>query len=89
MIKYRPHKGSLADAMAEYREFDSIAKMLKHIESQLNGYVSTSDIVIGEAHGKDERVGWNSWRYVCTVRFGDERYLIPQCIGTCDLGEED
>jgi len=87
MIKYRPHRGGLDEAMKEYKEFTDIAEMLKHIEQTHDGMLTTNDIVIGESLGEDSRIGWKSTRYICTTRYGNEKYSIPQCIGMCDLGE--
>lgn len=89
MIKYRPHRGSLDEAMKEMKTFKNIANMLKHIEKESDGAVSSSDIIISESFGKDERIYWNSWRYVLTKRYGNEKYDTPQAIGMCDLGEKD
>ena len=96
MIKYRPHKGNLADAMKEYREFNTVEEMKKFIVDDWNnqwGHVmDVEDIEIGESLGSDERIGWESIRYVCTKRMGDEDYIklydCPQCIGMCDIGEQ-
>ena len=79
MIKYRPHRGSLADAMLEYKEFDDIADMLKHIEQEFP-YTATSRISITEDVGADTRINWNTTRYVKANEF---------VIGMCDLGEND
>lgn len=87
MIKYRPHKGLLTDSMAEMQPFNDIAEMFKYISEYWHGAISPTDIVISESYGMDERIGWNSWRYVCTTRIGNEKYDTPQCIGMCDLGE--
>lgn len=87
MIKYRPHRGSLMDAMAEYKEFDTVDDMIQHIVHEWWGYIDAEDIVIGENRGPDERIGWKAWRYVLTKRVGDDHYDIPQCIGMCDLGD--
>ena len=87
MIKYRPHRGGLDESMAEMKTIINIANMLRHIEKETEGAVSTGDIIISESHGKEERIYWNSWRYVLTKRYGEEKYNIPQCIGMCDLGE--
>lgn len=87
MIKYRPHRGGLDESMAEMKTFINIANLLRHIEKETEGAVSTGDIIISESYGKDERIYWNSWRYVLTKRYGEEKYNIPQCIGMCDLGE--
>ena len=87
MIKYRPHRGGLIESMAECKEFSRIDEMLNFIEANSDGFLKAKDIVISESHGEDEIIGWLSWRYVCTVRFANEKYDIPQCIGMCDLGE--
>lgn len=87
MIKYRPHRGGLNESMKEMKTFRNIANMLKHIEKETRGCVSMRDIVISNSYGEDKRIGWTSWRYVCTTKYADEEYDIPQCIGMCDLGE--
>ena len=87
MIKYRPHKGSLSDAMSEMQKFNYVSDMLWFIERYTQGAVSVGDVVISESYGEDNRIGWKSWRYVCTVRWGSIKYDVPQCIGMCDLGE--
>lgn len=86
MIKYRPHRGSLDEAMKEYQEFDTIDEMIQYIVKDWFGYVSAEDISVGEIQGEDDRIGWKAWRYVLTSRVGDTHYDIPQCIGMCDLG---
>lgn len=88
MIKYRPQRGSLADAMKESKSFINIADMLLFIEMESDGYYSAADIVIMESNGVDERIHWNSWRYVCVTKCGSKVYDSPQCIGYCDLGEK-
>lgn len=88
MIKYRPHRGSLADAMAEAREFATIEEMKTHIWNCWNGkdgvvWFDMEDIVIGEILGDDSRIGWKNVRHVCIKRCGGEVYATPQCIGWC------
>ena len=47
MVRYRPHRGSLNDAMAEMRSFDSIEEMFHYIveewkvwgNDELAGYI--------------------------------------------------
>lgn len=87
MIKFRFHRGNLIRSMETYREYADIGKMLIDIAKDSNGLFKASDVVISESYGEDERIGWNSWRYVCTTRIGNEKYDTPQCIGMCDLGE--
>ena len=87
MIKYRPHKGGLDESMHELQNFTDISDMLWFIERYTQGAVGVDDIVISESYGNDDRIGWKSWRYVCTVMYGNKKYDTPQCIGMCDLGE--
>lgn len=94
-IKYRPHRGSLADAMAEAREFGTVEDLKRFVWSSWNEELDLSgalkvlhlfepeDIVIGEILGDDNRIGWKNVRHVCIKRCGSEVYATPQCIGWC------
>ncbi|MBP0064980.1 hypothetical protein JYQ78_17580 [Anaerobutyricum hallii] len=83
MIKYRPHRGSLAEAMNEMKIFNSKEDMFKAIVINWNGFISYEDLSISEDSGKDNRIDWKETRYVCTKRIGDEVYDVLQCIGMC------
>lgn len=88
MIKYRPHKGSLEEAMSESKEFCSIEEMFKHIVEDWNKNIETfsiDDLSITDDMGKDDRINWKETRYVCTKRMGTETYDVPQCIGMCSI----
>ena len=87
-IKYRPHRLLLSEAMSEYREFDSVEGLIEHVVNNNHGMISAEDVVIGQVIGDDHRIGWNNCRHVLVKRFGGETYDIPQCIGWCDLGED-
>ena len=89
MIKYRPHRGSLDKSLERMKTFDDIADMLKYISEEHHHLFAPEDIVISQSYGSDDRIGWNSWRYVCVRRYDNEHYDIPQCIGMCDFGECD
>ena len=97
MIKYRPHRGSLAISMQFAREFETIEEMKTCIlfENTFSGIrmFDRDDIVIGDIIGADERIGWKNFRYVMTKRYHNEDYMkeygFPQVIGMCDLGEEE
>ena len=97
MIKYRPHRGSLAVSMQFAQEFQTIEEMKTYIlfENTFSGIrmFDRDDIVIGDIIGADERIGWNNVRYVMTKRYHNEDYIkkygCPQVIGMCDLGEEE
>lgn len=88
--KYRPHCGSLDEAMKRMREFDDIESLKSYVVSQhiLNGIpaFTEDDIVISEQPNcDDDRIGWKSVRYVCTKRYYGSDYIkeygVPQCIG--------
>lgn len=94
MIKYRPNRGSLQDAMKEAREFKSYEEMKRHILQEgavwnTDGITmfDLEDIVIGDVLGDDERVEWKNVRMVCVKRYGGDDYVklygCPQCIGWC------
>lgn len=87
MIIYRPHRGSLSDAMAEAKEFNNEKEMKEYIAKQWDGYISVEDIVIVDDSHNDDRIGWKDARYVCSKRFGEQdniaKYGVSQCIGMC------
>lgn len=89
MIIYRPHRGKLADAMAEAKEFNNEQEMKNYIVEDWNGYISIEDIIIidNDEIIEDNRIGWKDTRYVCTKRVGNDDYIKkfghPQCIGMC------
>lgn len=87
MIKYRPHRGSLEDAMKEQHLFSDIAEMLKYIEDKSEGTIKAKNIVLSASLGEDERIEWKSVRNVLTTQYGSIKYSAPICIGWCDLGE--
>lgn len=98
MIIYRPHRGGLAEAMAEAKEFQTEEEMKQHIYEHHKSYFlelgypdapfEIDDIVIDkeDAH-EDSRIGWHNTMYVCVKRYGSEDYMekygCPQCIGMC------
>lgn len=88
MIKYRPHRGDLSEAMKEEKEFNSVEEMFKYIVEDWNKNLEIfkiSDLSLSEDKGKDERIDWKETRYICTKRIGEEAYNTPQCIGMCSI----
>ena len=92
MVKFRPHRGGLKEALAEAREFNTVEEMYQYIEDKekdlLDYFEKHRNHLVGEdlCHQRiyidkealyDERCGWNT-RYVCS--YGN-------CIGMCDLGD--
>lgn len=88
MIKYRPQREYIDEAMTEARTFESLDAMkmfiLDHWRKIIPDPFSLDDIVIGQIVGDDKRIGWKNVRHVCVKRLGKEVYYInPQCIGWC------
>lgn len=88
MVIYRPHRGGLAEAMEEAREFSNLEEMKQYIvkyheDMERGRPFELEDIVIGDILGDDPRIGWNDCRYVCVKRYFNEEYIIPQAIGHC------
>lgn len=93
MIKYRPHRGNLEEAMKESKTFQTLDEMYEYILSDWSvpggkAMFSKDDLSIGEDLGPDRRTGWKETRYVCTRRMGDKCYDEPQCIGMCSMEGE-
>lgn len=90
MIKYRPHKGELDEAMENSRTFNTLEEMYRYIVSDWNSQgfgvlFKEEDLSITENMGNDTRIDWKENRYVCTKRMGTEIYETPQCIGMCSM----
>jgi hypothetical protein len=67
-MKYRPHRGSLADAMAAVVELPDRAALIAHLAAELRpwGYMVEDADVRVEPYGFDARIGWET--YIVTVR---------------------
>lgn len=68
MIIYRPHRGSLSDALSEAKEFSSWQELREYVASTWNAMgheqVTTSDITIKDNPIEDRRIGWKDTRMV-------------------------
>lgn len=89
MILYRPHRGSLDEAMAEMKTFDNIDDMKKHIIKELDIIDSDvdccgpEDILFKGLDMDDHRIGWKNVHYVLIRRFYHKKYKYPQVVGQC------
>lgn len=98
MVIYRPHRGGLAESMAEAQEFETEEEMKQYIYDFHKKYFldlgypnapfEIEDIVIDKENShEDDRIGWHNTMYVCVKRYGNEDYIkkygTPQCIGMC------
>ena len=82
-ILYRPHRGTLADAMAEVKEFSSIKEMREYLAQDHKNAFDISDIVISY-YCYDDRIGWETF-IVTVTRYYNEKYTHPQSIGFCTM----
>ena len=86
MVKYRPHRGGLKEAMAEAKTFNTIDEMKEHIcNEDLFLSINPEDIVVGDPAGHDLRVGWYDVRIVATKRIRDTAFDPPAAIGFCTI----
>lgn len=80
MLIYRPHRGSLADAMAEAKIFNSFDEIKEYVTHQWNSVWGWNIL-----NPNDDRISWKDVRYLCLKRLGNEDYMeeygCPQCIG--------
>lgn len=87
IIFFRPLRGSLEESMKELEIFTSVDEMFDYIAKRSLGRFDASDLSVTrnlELAG-DVRIGWSEIRYVCTKRYGDEVYDVPQCVGLCSF----
>lgn len=92
MIIYRPHRGMLADAMMEAREFKTLDEMKDYIIKRDIFSIKKEDIVLSEKTHDDNRINWKDIHYVCIKGYKTfagtyidyvKMYGKPQCIGMC------
>lgn len=58
MTKYRPQRGSLAEAAAEVVEISDFIDLVRHLRSQLPN-ASLNNVTV-EPYGFDQLIGWNT-----------------------------
>ena len=80
-MKIRPHRGSLADAMADVREFATSAEVIDYIIERESPYrvVTASDIEC-EPYTYDARIRWDT--HLITI-YGHATYFTD---GPLDAG---
>lgn len=87
MIIFRPHRGSLDDAMKEVKIFADYDNLKQYVVKDWNNLFTLKDVIIGSPEGDDDRIGWKDVRMVCITKLGEEDYMkkygVPQCIGHC------
>lgn len=88
MVIYRPLRETLAEAMLEAKEFETIDDLKEYLLKYHNAnrdIISMEDISITDIGRRDPRSGWWDVKQVRTNRFGEKdyiaRYGVAQCIG--------
>ena len=70
MPLFRPHRGLLADAMAEVEEIktlpDMVEKIKRDLEPYAHNYVINENTVKVEPYGYDDRINWDT--YIVTLK---------------------
>lgn len=86
---YRPHRGNLAEAIAQKKEFINKNEMFNYIANDYKGSINKEDLLIDEEimAAEDSRIGWKDVRMVLTKRCGPVDYMKeygqPVCVGYC------
>lgn len=64
MALYRPHRGSLDDAMKEVVTVNNVQELVDHINATV-GYCLGGQIIVedltSKPYGYDDRIGWTTW----------------------------
>ncbi len=76
MIKFRWHRGNLADSMATVREFRDRSQLEKYVKMELAQWGIGEFMFLYRYTGYDSRVNWKTW-YVL---------VNGKCVGMADFG---
>lgn len=81
MVIFRPHRGTLTDAMAEKQEFNNMYDMFNYLRNQ---YGKDIKITLTDPVN-DERIGWKDSMYVNINNWKDSMYVNANnvYIGMC------
>jgi hypothetical protein len=68
-VLYRPHRGGLAESMAESRVFDTVKEMEEFIVKQMKEVPGCEDFTVDDIFyrgpiGDDDRIGWKNVMYI-------------------------
>lgn len=60
-FEFRPHRGHLADAMAEKRTFENWDDLLMFLRDDWSEWYATVSDVKAEPYGYDDRIEWDTY----------------------------
>lgn len=76
-MRFRPHRGSLIDAMKEEQELDGLQGLVDYVRDNYRDAVTTADIEATPYGGDDSRIGWKDVHIVTLKDWG----VIGYCEG--------
>ncbi len=75
-LLFRPHRGGLAEAMAEVKELPATkAALLAYIKAEWAGWANLTDVQI-RYYAEDTRINWNTWIVVGIFSDLDEKPVV-------------
>tara|TARA_R110000796_G_scaffold122806_2_gene237142 strand:+ start:132 stop:389 length:258 start_codon:yes stop_codon:yes gene_type:complete len=74
-MRYREHKGGLAESLKTEIKIDSKFELLKHLNKQYNSFNKTISKLKFKHIGIDDRTGWNTY-YVLIKLKGDDYFSV-------------
>ena len=74
-MRYRPHKGSLADSMAEVADVDGMVGLLDLLQISAVPWptippISAETVHVSSYYGDDDRIGWKDIHIVTLDGYG-------------------
>lgn len=74
-MKYRDHRGNLADSMKTEREVNSIDEIKEHLNELYNQFGKEVDKIKFKHIGFDNRTGWDTY-FVMQRLKGDKEFTV-------------
>ena len=74
-MKYRDHKGSLAESMETEIQVNSVDEIKSHLNKFYNNFGKKVEEIKFEYCGMDERIDWDTY-YVLQKLNGDEYFTV-------------
>lgn len=74
-MKYRDHKGSLADSMRTVREVNSVEEIKQHLNTLLYPFGKEVEEIKFDYSGFDKRINWDTY-YVLQRIKGETEFTV-------------
>lgn len=73
-FEWRPHRGALADAMAEMRTFETFEDMASFLRDDWGAFGATPTNIAAKWYANDKRIGWDT--YIVTGDLPDGTHAV-------------